>query len=310
MMQELFTDWNCNMMGRPMDGSMPLIDFRGEISKIKELPPLPVNAQRLLKLSVDPLADANKLAEIIEMDPLLSAQLVRWAGSALYGYRGTIQSAQDAIARVLGFDFVINFALSLAALSPLRMPVQGQLGYRMFLLHGLASTRLMPLLNQAMPDKYRQPESQLYLAGMLHNIGFPLLGHAFGEQFCVLERLVNANPALSIFNLESVAFDVEHPLLGAWLMQAWTMPPFIIKVVQHHHNPNYAGEYAVLNQITFLNDCLLGQLDIGDGVNVTCPDAVYESLGLSAVNCDEILQKVAEEILHLNGTVNQLMDKS
>lgn len=297
------------MMGRPMDGSMPLIDFRGEVNKIKELPPLPHNARRLLQLSVDPLADANKLAEIIEMDPLLSAQLVRWAGSALYGYRGSIQSAQDAIARVLGFDFVFNFALSLAALSPLRMPEQGPLGYRMFLLHGLASTRLMPLLNKELSAEYRQPASQLFLVGMLHNIGFPLLAHVFGEQFRVLERLVNANPTLSVFNLESVAFDVEHPLLGAWLMQAWTMPPFVVKVVQHHHNPNYAGEYAILNQLTLLNDSLLAQLGIGDAGNVDCPSEVYASLGLSIERCGEILAIVAEEIVSLNSMVNQLLEK-
>jgi len=270
--------------------------MRETISNIRALPPLPGTAARIIELISDPKADVDDLAEVIEVDPILAAQIIRWASSALYGYRGKITSVRDAIVRVLGFNFVLDMALGLAVMAPLRAPKEGVIGTRMFWIHALASTRLMPKLAKKVPAEIELKSDEIFLAALLHNIGFPLFGHQFSAEFGHLNKLINANPNLSIYNLETFAFGVNHAQMGAWLMSSWQMPQLITDIVYHHHNPFYRGENYHLNILTYINDYLLGQIGIGDAANQTCSDEIWTMLKLDPAIGFEILDNLQDEI--------------
>ncbi len=296
MIDSTLFSWTLNTITPRFKGFIPPLDMREVISGIKALPPMPGSALRIIDLASDPMAEAAKLAEVIELDPLLTAQIIRWASSSLYGYRGTVTTVQDAIVRVLGFDFVFDLALSLAVLAPLKCPKQGAIGTRMFWIHALTSTRLMKKLAENMPSQEGIQQQELFLAGLLHNIGFPLFGHQFPEEFKHLLGLITANPKLAIFNVETFAFGVNHTEIGAWLMSAWSMPRVVTDIVYHHHNPCYRGENYRLNLLTYLNDYLLGQIGIGDAINQDCPEEVFVALELDIATCHEILDDVQNEI--------------
>lgn len=308
MMETKLIDWTLSSISPQRNGFMPPRDMRETITQVKALPPLPGTALRILNLTADPQADAKKLAEIVEMDPLLTAQIVRWASSPMYGYRGKISSVQDAITRVLGFNFVMDLALGLAVLAPLKAPNDGQIGTRMFWIHALASTRLMAKLAAAMPISARPAPQALFLAALMHNIGFPLLGHRFPDEFSYLSNLIKANPTLMIFNLEIFAFGVNHAEIGAWLMNDWAMPRMVIDIVYHHHNPCYRGDHFQLNLLTFFSDCLLGQLGIGDAVNQICPDEVPGLLGLEESVWRGVLEQQQDELPGIMETAEQLTE--
>lgn len=303
-MQASLINWTLNTITPQLDSFTPPKDMREAISRIKTLPPLPGIALRITQLAADPSADAAKLADIIEQDPLLTAQVIRWACSPLYGYRGKITSVQDAITRVLGFDFVFNLALGLAALAPLKAPKDGPVGTRLFWIQALASTKLMPLLANQMPAAHRLAPADLFLAGLMHNIGFPLLGNQFPEEFNYLNKLIQANPTLTVFNLEKFAFGVDHTMLGAWLMTAWSMPKPVIDIVYHHHNPYYRGENHQLNLLTFLSDCLLGRLGIGDAQQQTSHDEFFDQLGLPAGASQTALDKFNDILENIIATAD------
>ncbi|OQW74659.1 MAG: histidine kinase [Proteobacteria bacterium ST_bin11] len=309
MMESNLINWTLDNIGsQQRNGLTPPRDMRETIAQIKALPPLPGSALRILNLIADPSADARKLADIIELDPLLTAQITRWASSALYGYRGQITTVHDAITRVLGFDFVLDLALGLAVLAPLKSPKEGQIGTRMFWTHALASTRLMAQLAAAMPATARPEPQALFLSGLMHNIGFPLLGHRFPDEFSYLSGLIVANPSLAIFNLENFAFGLNHAEVGAWLMNVWSMPRMITDIVYHHHNPYYRGENHQLNLLTFYCDCLLGRLGIGDAANQICPEEVPELLGLDQTVCLDILDSQNDDLAKIQATAEQLTD--
>ncbi|MEQ1528905.1 MAG: HDOD domain-containing protein [Methylococcales bacterium] len=291
MMQTSLISWTLNAISPQLDCFTPPVDMRAAVSRITQLPPLPGIAQRILQLATDPYADTTKLADIIELDPFLTAQVIRWASSSFYGYKGKILSVNDAITRVLGFDYVLNLALSLSALRPLKAPREGIIGTKMFWTHSLASAGLMKLLSEKMSVDKKPVAQQVFLAALMHNIGFPLLGDQFPNEFDYLQRLIVANPSLAIHTIEKFAFGVDHTLLGTWLMNSWAMPKVITDIVYHHHNPNYRGENCQLNQLTFLNDCLLGQLGIGDALQQICPDEIFVQLGLTKALCNEILEQ-------------------
>ncbi len=291
-MKPSLINWTLNTINPKLDVFTSPYDMRASIGQLQTLPPLPGIALQIMQLATDPTADAAKLADIIELDPLLAAQVIRWARSPLYAYRRQIVSVQEAINRVLGFDFVFNLAFGLATLATLKVPKDGPIGTRSFWTQAMASTRLMPILSNHMPVEHRFPHSQLFLPGLLHNIGFPLFGDQFPKEFNYLTSLIIANPTLSISNMERFALGVDHNMLGSWLMRSWGMPKPIIDVVYHHHNPNYRDSNHRLNLLMYLSDSLLGTLGIGDGQLQPYSEEILSMLNLTANAVDESLDKL------------------
>ena len=295
-MQSTLMSWTLKVIHPQINGFTPPLDMRETISQIRSLPPLPGSAVRIINLISDPKADVDKLAEIIEMDPLLTAQIMRWSTSSLYGYRGKITTVREAIVRVLGFNFVLDIALGLAVMASLKAPKTGVIGTRMFWTHALASTRLMMKLAAKLPNDLGLIQQEVFLAALLHNIGFPLLGHQFPDEFIHLEKLISVNPNLSIYNLETFAFGVNHAQIGTWLMNSWSMPKVVCDTVYHHHNPFYRGENYQLNLLTYLNDYLLGQIGIGDAANQVCSEEVWTTLQLDSKQAHQELENLHDEI--------------
>lgn len=301
-------NWTLNVIDPHADTFMPPADMRYKINTLSALPPLPHAAQQVFALSADPYADAAGLAAVVEQDPLLTAQIIRWASSPYYGYRGKIVSVKDAISRVLGFDMVFNLALGLAVLAPLKFPKNGQIGAKMFWTHAIAGAEVMSALNAQLPRALQSSSQEIFLAALLHNLGFPLLADQFSEEFGYLNTLIAGNSTLPVINLENFALGVNHAMLGTWLMSNWAMPKPIVDVVYHHHNPYYRGEHYSLNLLTFLSDCLLGALGIGDGCNQACPDEVFDSLRLPPVKADKVMEKLTARIEKISVAAAELIE--
>ncbi len=295
-MEPHLINWTLKSISNPLDAFLPPAEMRQSISTIKELPPLPEVGRRVMSLASDPLSDAKKLAEVIELDPLLTTQVIRWAGSALYGYRGKIYSVQDAISRVLGYDYVLNLVMGLTALSPLKTPQEGPLGSTEQWRHALASSHLMLKLSQNIPLERRPDPKKIQLAALLHNIGFLLLGHQFPDEFHYLDKLTRANPGLPVIRIENFAFGTDHSQLGGWLMRTWSMPKPVIDVIHHHHNPSYRGDNHILNLLTYLNDTLLGRIGIGDATSQDYPSTVFEQLHLSEIKTENLLDDLSDNL--------------
>jgi HD-like signal output (HDOD) protein len=306
-MEPALINWILSRITSPLEHISHPSNMSNVIAKIKELPPLPGIAYQIMQLAADPLADIAKLTDIIELDPLLTAQVIRWANSPLYTYRGKITSVKEAIHLALGFDFVLNLALGLSALKPLRAPKKGVIGTEMFWIQALAGTRLIKLLNHKLPADQQTRPDLLFLSTFIHNIGFPLLGHEFPTEFAYLSKLINANSTLNIFTIEHFAFGVDHTLLGAWLMKSWSMPKPIQDVVCHHHDPNYRGEHYRLNLLVYLTDTLLGSLGIGDAQNQQCPDDVFIELNLDPKICKLAINDIREVLPDIKATVADLI---
>jgi HD-like signal output (HDOD) protein len=306
-MKPSLINWTLNTIDPQLDNFTSPYDMRAGISRLQTLPPMPGIALRIMQLATDPTADAAKLADIIELDPLLAAQVIRWARSPLYAYRRQISSVNEAINRILGFDFVFNLAFGLAILAPLKVPKDGPIGTRLFWTQAMASTRLMPMLSNHMPVEKRIAHTQLFLPALLHNIGYPLLGDQFPKEFSYLNGLILANPTISIINLEKFALGVDHNMLGAWLMRSWGMPKPIIDVVYHHHNPNYRGENSQLSLLTYLNDSLLGTLGIGDAQVQPYSEELLMRLNLSTKSTDQSLDKLNDMLENIVVTAEMIV---
>jgi HD-like signal output (HDOD) protein len=272
------------------------------IEQVYELPPMPELGRRILALQSDPNAGARELANIVQLDPSLAAQVIRYASSSYYGYTGRITNIQEAISRVLGYDMVMNLAIGLAAGRSFCIPEKGPLGLNNFWEHAIMSAVLMQRLSAVMPEGIRPPQAQSYLCGLLHDFGILLLGHLFPPEFHLLNKLAQANPTQSVADLESRLLGMGearemiamgHARIGAWLMEAWRMPDPLRVALLEHHNADYRGEYELLVHLVQLSDFLLQHMDDSQDSSAL-PENSLRLLQLVPEQVEEIVLQVVD----------------
>jgi HD-like signal output (HDOD) protein len=272
----------------------PLLDIRNRIKRLEKLPPMPEMTQKILRLSAKPDADVKELVAVVELDPSLATQVMRYASSPFFSYQGKVDSVHTAITRVLGFNTVMNLALGATAARPFKIARNVPLGLDAFWRHAVYSAALVQALSSAVPKEIRPPAGMAYLAGLLHNFGHLLLGHLFKQEFLILNKFVSKYPDKPIDLIEHKVLGTNHGVIGSWLMEAWQLPEEIVIAVREHHNEYYQEIHAVYPQLVFLADRLLKGYDIGDAVDSQVPPALLDSLGIGEYQAMSITGRIME----------------
>lgn len=298
-----------------VEGLTPLAEVKRRIEGLYKLPAMPEMARRILKLRDDPNAGAKELASVVELDPSLAAQVMRYANSPLFGYAGKLDSLQDAIARVLGYEAVLNMALGLSAGGTLRNPPDGPLGLNAFWKHATYCGATCQMLAKMMPKEKKPKLGMAYLSGLLHNFGFLMLGHLFMPEFFLLNKMVAANPDTPITVLEKRmigmgdaqnVLSMGHAEIGAWLMESWEMPDELIASMRHHHDADYDGDHAVYARLIVVSNALLKAHSIGDAHSDELPRQVLDKLGLDGEAVIEAMSEMMENAGSLEDLASQL----
>ncbi len=298
----------CVIKGRiaPERSSLSLEEVAQKLQQLYRLPPMPALALRIMRLTANPEATARELAELIELDPSLTAQIMRYARSALFNYPGQIQSVQEAVTRVLGFERVAHVALGIASVQAFEVPRGGALGMDNFWRHSLSNA----FLCQQMAPACGVDKGLAYLCGLLHNFGLLLIGHLFPSEFEELNSLREANPEVSMAALERQVFGggsqdmlaVGHGAIGGILHRLWQLPDAVVKAAGVHQQLEYHGEHEVCVLMVQLANGLLKERGIGDEFNADDLQDLAERLGLSASDLQDLrgdIERVAPELTDL-----------
>lgn len=292
---------------QPEVEKMPIATMRQRVERITELPAMPSLAQKIVQLNSNPYAHAEDLAKLVEKDPSLTAQIVRYSQSPFYGYQGKVASVRQAISRVLGYDMVMNISLGVAAARPFKVPAEGPLGLNAFWRDATYSAALSQALCNAMPREKRPRAGTAYLAGLLHNFGFLLLGHLFPDEFAELHTAVINEPGTPVIELEKRLIGATHMEMASWLMEAWNMPQEVLVVQQEHHNLDYDGPYANYVNLVALSDRLLKGLDMGDAADSELPESLLTAVGLTAEQVAKVMERMVEGREELDTMARQLV---
>lgn len=288
------------------EGGTATQNLRQRIEQITILPPVSDLAAQLLKLYNNPTSEVNDLVAVIERDPSLAAQVMRYASAPFFGYAGKVDSLGIAIARVLGYDMVMHLALGIAVTRPFRLPRHGKLGMEAMWRHAIYSARLATALAREMPTNRRPRNGSVYLGGLLHNFGYFLLGHLFRDEYLDLVDACNNQPARPVHELERERFGITHAELGAWLLKAWHLPDEVVTAIREHHNPGYNASHAEHVRLMLVTDRLLASQGMGDDPATEVAAEIYAALGLDEVRAMLVLNKVMEGAAQLNDFARQL----
>jgi len=266
--------------------------IKQRLEETLEIPPLPQTARRIINLRANPDAEVRELADIVESDASLAAQVVSWAASPYYAAPGKIRSVQDAIARVLGFDLVSNLAVGMALGNTIALPKDSVHGITPYWLQSVYCSTAIEVIVRQIPARKRPSEGLACLAGLLHNFGYLVLAHTFPPHFSSICRCMEANPAISHVAIDNHLLGVSREQISAWLMHLWNMPAEVTTALRFQHEPDYIGEHSVYPHLIYIVLRLLRQQGIGDAPPEEIPLELYARYDLDPERVQEALQKV------------------
>lgn len=215
--------------------------IRQRVQQIKELPPLPFIAQKILSTHEEN-ADITHLAGLIEQDPNLSARILGLANSAYFGWSGRVRTIYDGIYKVLGLKTVRSLALGLALGQSLQS--EGCPGFRCeeyWFIAMATATMLQELINHV-ETRERIDIGNVYIDGLLHNLGLPVMVHTFPDEMSnILHAPESRNQSLSVLMQEKLGMN--HHQAGGWLARKWHLPEDVVCVMENHFDIGYRGRY-------------------------------------------------------------------
>ena len=254
-----------------------------------EIPPLPETAQRILHLRMKPNAEIADLADIVENDPSLAAQVVSWASSSFYASHMPVNSIYDAIQRVLGFDLVMNLAMGLSLGRTLKQPKDQPEGFMGYWTQAIWMAQAVSVVIGAMPRRERPTFGLNYLAGLLHNFGYLVLAHVFPPHFSLICRHTEVNGHVPHELVEHHLIGITREQIAGVLMDLWNMPEEVVTAIRHQKNPHYDGDHAAYANALYLARALLVERGVKLGPALPVPDELYERLHVPR-------ERVAEEM--------------
>ena len=272
------------------------------------VPPLPDAARRIIQLLLEPDYDLSDLTRIVESDPSLAAQVVGWANSPYYRARGEVNSVNDAIMRVLGFDMVINLALGLSVSHNLRVPPGFQGGVFRYWMTAVYTAATAEALARCLPRKQRVSPGMAYLGGLLHNFGFLVLAHVFPPHFGQVMAHRQANMHLPGYVVDQQVLGISAEQIAGALLESWSLPAQVHHAVRFQNAAERAGEQTVYAQLLRLARALLASR-VSFANEAPQPDVestLLSALGLERSVVDEAVAVIVESTDDLSQMAAQL----
>lgn len=220
---------------------IPVEIVEAAFAKAKQQPRLPAAAIEAIDISQDEECALDKLAAVIERDPLLAAELLKLANSTLFGGRTRTASVEQAITRI-GLKRCRLLLVNAGVASMMNNLPQWlkELKDEVWE-HSCHTASTAKAINGALKLGYGGEEVTV---GLMHDIGRVIMG-----------LIADGKDALSLLTSVETADDEEaekanwqfsHSDCAAWLAGNARLPIDAIYAIRFHHHPDEAGEFSQL----------------------------------------------------------------
>lgn len=211
---------------------------------LRDLPPFRPVAMKLLRLAAQENVTIDQVRQLVRTDSAFSAELLRFANSALVASRTPILSIGHAV-ETLGMERVKALAMTIALRDFL--PASGLDAFtRQCWKYNLATAVLAEWLAAFLPI----PPEVGYSAGLVHDVGRLAILRSFPKEY---EKAVSRieEHQFELLRCEKSAFEIDHCEAGRWLTDRWDFPQELREVTfLHHREP--AAETPLLVTVVYI----------------------------------------------------------
>lgn len=251
------------------------------LANVYNLPAMSATMLEVSKLLDDPSTNTAALSKIIGRDQGLSTKILSIANSPLYGLTRKVSTIDFAIL-IIGYQDIKNIVVALTMVDSFRNKSDKYLDQNSFWMHsmlaGTASKRVAE-------DLGFRIGSEAFVAGLLHDLGIPVMHKFFKTEFENIVNDFNENES-SIIEVERKYLGLDHQEIGNYLSTKWSLPEHLSNSILYHHKPSSAPETDVLTSIVHLVDYMTQKLEIGGYYldrGMELDPAVLELLGIGTL---------------------------
>ena len=249
-------------------------------------PQLPSTAVQLLELSRRTTVQPGAMVSLLERDPMLAAELLRLAQSALYGGSFAVRTLDEAIVR-LGLTRTAELFLHAAMEARVfRAP-----GYQKKMddlrRHSVAVAHLARLVSR----EAGVVDQSAFICGLLHDVGI-------AASLIALVETCPAGEKVPPFEEVWPGIRAVHQRAGGVLASAWNFPSDVTLVLERHHDFEIDGRPHPLAAVVHLADWAANELGYGfeDEQSPEAGAHVLEALALDASSAQKILAKASKTL--------------
>ena len=214
------------------------------VRRLKNLPPAPKVLHKLQRLLAKPDASLDQIAEVIAMEPGLSARVVKMAQSTEFGRGAQVDTIVEAVQRVglKGVHELVTYAVA-ASLLGQNLPTYGLDAQRLW-----SRAIACALAAASLADRAGVSRSDAYTAGLMHGIGLMVIDRHAGS-LRTPRVLASSGYPVDFAPAEEEWLGFNHAEVGAALLEMWGFSDPVIAAVRFQLKPEEAGEHRQLGMI-------------------------------------------------------------
>ena len=277
------------------------------LKDIKDLPTLPEVMVKVQALISSNKGDANALANIIKQDPSLTTIILKTANSAYYNIiNRRISSVSEAIARI-GFNEVLKITLAMSIIQQFSN-TKSMIGYKAFWRHSLTAANVsLIIVDLIKHDTLKEYRKELFLAGLLHDIGILIYDQFFHEEFTKIIDYALSQEKTYLSSEGIISPKETHAFIGSALLEIWKLALPVVVAVRNHHSPEKAPEkLRELVAVISLVEYVLCNSRVGsfEGAIEHIDDSVWDITGLEPGKINMLNFKAEEEAVKTDAVLS------
>ena len=256
---------------------------------IQRMSSLSNTVPKIVQVVNDPSSSARDLVRVIQIDPILTAKVLRIVNSAFYSVQQEVTSLNKAVIMV-GMNTIKNLALSTAVVNAFNFDEnQSNIKHEDFWKYSVGTTVLSKILAQR--GGLSGPESEdLFIVGLLHVIGKAFLLQFYPSQY---RDVVSKSEIedLPTHTLEKRVFGVTHMEVGALLARNWKLPEVVRDGIEYYIQPNL-GEFATTKYLSISSNAVkINRIGFaGDHQPHLDNDEILESISIDRLVLNDIIE--------------------
>jgi putative nucleotidyltransferase with HDIG domain len=265
------------------------------LASIKKLPTFSPTVLQLGQLLNDEDAGPGEYEAVVQVDPALTANLLRLANSAHFGFSRKIGNVREAIT-LLGLRrlFELGTMAAIQAVVPPTLPGYG-IDSSAYWCHSVAVAVLAERLAK---ERRLAIPALTFTSGLLHDIGKLVISSFLAEQTEALRQAL-AKGVTSLVQCERELLGADHCQFGAELAAAWNLPDEVVRVIARHHEPSAGDTTDIIVDLTHAADCLSHSLGFGADVGELqrqVDEKAVARLGLKPSDLEHVASRALPEI--------------
>jgi putative nucleotidyltransferase with HDIG domain len=205
------------------------VELEALLAAMEAMPSNPSVAMRVLWIADDPQTNTPALATTIELDPLLSARLLRIANSSYYSRGNRVTTIARAVVSV---GFATVQALAAAAVTGVDEHAPVPTG---FWDHAAVVAHASSLVAR----QFGASANEAFAVGLLHDLGEGVMCRLDPEGWAEIE--CTESDTRERLDAEREHFGISHAEVAARILHAWHLPDAIVSAVGGHHGPIATG---------------------------------------------------------------------